>query len=278
MRVCGLCLIFCAAAFGAPQAATVSTPKQELPQNGLKGQRDSAESVKTEIERLKGQISALQKDVTLKAAGSQPAPPNWTQVWGLVLAAGALVANGFIALFVFRLNRQQAKFSGQSQTYLKILERMESCGDDRATLRRFIRERCKGTGTAKKVEDTVEGWTKLFEADFPEVELPPGRRTQAGTSKESLKEVLNRLTREFDILGFMDREGLVAERLVDGFYVAPLAEFVPIFTAYISTLRSRRRIIQTTVTRPTYGSWKSSSNAQSVGGIQAVIRQCQTNG
>ena len=162
-----------------------------------------------------------------------PIGPNWTQIVSAIAACASLLISAFVAIVVYNLKTQFDVKANQVQSYIKLLERMENIRPDRQSLRNFISKHKDKDGFS----NTVEYWEKQ--------EILESHTTEECQDKNGIitnvpiKNILSRVTREFDIIGFMDRSDLISKDMVNQFYAVPLVDFTPLFKAYISLLRNK---------------------------------------
>lgn len=112
-----------------------------------------------------------------------------------------------VVVFLARQTRAQQK-AVKLQIFHMIVERMENTRAYRQTLRDYIKK------------------SKL---EHEKVPFPP---------PEEIKEAADKVSREFDYLGLLDRIGMVDSRLVDLFYSVPFVFlYKDLLNEYISELR-----------------------------------------
>jgi hypothetical protein len=158
--------------------------------------------------------------------------PNWAQIVSALAAILAIIISFIVAILLYNLKKQQDLKANQAQSYLKLLERMEKIRSDRQLLRKYISSK---KGLPDFTDESIF-WEKLNL--LSEETIVEFSDENDKILKIPIKDILSKVTREFDILGFMDRSELISPKMVDQFYAAPLVDFIPIFTAYINLLRT----------------------------------------
>jgi hypothetical protein len=159
--------------------------------------------------------------------------PNWTQIVSAFAAGLSLIVSVIVVYLLYKLKIQLDLKANQVQSYVKLLERMENIRSDRQLIRKFISSKKETDGYA----ETIQYWENQ---DLISKDTTVEYSDENGKiSRVSIKDILSKVTREFDILGFMDRSKFISQEMVDQFYAAPLVDFTPIFFAYIKLLRTK---------------------------------------
>jgi hypothetical protein len=136
------------------------------------------------------------------------------QINRLVIASSVITTMGTIGvvLLMFLQTRQQHRFS-KLQVFSLIFERLEETRMDRRTVR---------------------DWLKKYEESGTDAPVPP--------EDIEVASAVDRVCREFDLLGLLERNGLVDSLLVDEFYSVPFALlYQQYLKRYMYHLRKGRR-------------------------------------
>lgn len=202
---------------------TFASPAQDRSQASAAADSAAIRVLATNVAHLRFSIDSFRL-----TSHSKPLA-NWAQE----VSAWSAVFTGLVTFMLtwalFRIRAQQDRDTNQAQSYLRLLDRMEAVRPARTALRDLIRTHQTHDERAVKNPDAY--WLSVDLLGDLKVAETPGR-------PEPVRESLHRLSREFDILGFMDRRKLISTHLVDEFYVAPLTEMAPLFRAYIAQLRA----------------------------------------
>jgi hypothetical protein len=135
----------------------------------------------------------------------------WYQQPGVVATVAYTVLTAFIAWYMRRQTSLQKQLTN-IQIFYSFVKRMEATRVDRAKLRAYVQQQ-RAAGQPITMP------------------LPP-----------DVDEAANRVCREYDILGLLDRHGLIDRRLVDQFYSVPLALLhKDILATYLNYIRDASR-------------------------------------